>query len=458
MSNVVFGNYSPSAAPENVINVALGIFFDGTLNNMTNSDARKNKTKAYKDNGGDPSDNNSYNNDWSNVARLWENYDKRNAIYIEGIGTQDNKSDEMDGYAFGSEKTGIKAKVDISCKKIAEKIDLFKRANSSATLGTIVLDVFGFSRGAAAARYFVHQVSRKKINSDPKSIQYGNLGTELKKIGVNLDEITINIRFLGIFDTVSSYSEDTWTTSPNFNNDIGELHLDDITKAKKIVHFTAEDEHRINFDLTDVVVYNRAQRKNVYLGIEKSFPGVHSDIGGGYETGPERKDEIINGNTSVQQKRKDQLVAEGWFRDSELILHKYARKLSSNRELVKKTYSFIPLQFMGDYGKNEGLRMDTGQINTKYRITNDPLLVKVKEKLKPYVMGNGAKPYKFRWFNDIHKQYKGIKTNDPKYALYKEELQDQTDLRKLRNEYLHWSADYDWVGMDPREDGVRVVH
>jgi hypothetical protein len=70
-----------------------------------------------------------------------------------------------------------------------------------------------------------------------------------------------------------------------------------------------------------------------------------------------KEDEIINGNTSVQQKRKDQLVAEGWFRDPELILHKYARKLSSNRELVKKTYSFIPLQFMGDYGKNEGLKL-----------------------------------------------------------------------------------------------------
>ncbi|WP_435524744.1 hypothetical protein [Chryseobacterium indoltheticum] len=77
MSNVVFGNYSPPPPPPNVINVALGVFFDGTLNNKTNSDARKGNTESYQDHGGDPSDNNSYNNDWSNVARLWENYDKK---------------------------------------------------------------------------------------------------------------------------------------------------------------------------------------------------------------------------------------------------------------------------------------------------------------------------------------------------------------------------------------------
>ncbi|MBE4947778.1 DUF2235 domain-containing protein [Chryseobacterium culicis] len=455
MSNVVFGNYSPSSAPENIISVALGIFFDGTLNNKTNSDARKNKTKAYDDHGGDPSDNNSYNNDWSNVARLWENYDKRNAIYIEGIGTQDNKGDEMDGYAYGSEKTGIKAKVQIGCEKIAEKISLLKKANSTAKLGTVTLDVFGFSRGAAAARYFVHQVSKKKVSSDPKSIMFGNLGTELKKVGVNLDEINVIIRFLGIFDTVSSYSENTWTTSPNFSNDIEELQLDDIARARKIVHFTAENEHRINFDLTDIKV--KVKQKTVYLGIEKSFPGVHSDIGGGYETGPEAKDEIINGSTSVQKKRKEQLVAEGWFQDGELIIHEYRRKLSSNRKLVKKTYSFIPLQFMGEYGKNDGLKIDTGQISTKYKISDDPLLVRVKNKLTPYVMGNG-KPYTFRWTQSIHDQYKGSKVPEQRYADYQRELAEQTDLRELRNKYLHWSADYDWVGMDPREDGKRVVH
>lgn len=457
MSNIVFGNYSPPPPPPNVINVVLGIFFDGTLNNKTNSDARKGNTKSYKKHGEDPSDNNSYNNDWSNIARLWDNYEKRNAIYVEGIGTTDNEGDEMDGYAYGSEDTGIKAKVVIGCQDIAEKISLLKKANPAAKIGTVILDVFGFSRGAAAARYFVHQVSKKKNTSDPKSINFGNLGTEMQKLGINPEEIKVDIRFLGIFDTVSSYSENTWTTSPNFSNDIVELHLDDIAKAKKIVHFTAENEHRINFDLTDIITYDKVKQKNVFLGIERSFPGVHSDIGGGYETGPEAKDEIINGSESVQKERKAQLVAQGWFTDKQLIIHEYRRKLSSNRELVKKTYSYIPLQFMAEYGKNESLKIDVTQIGTKYKISNDPLLVRVKNKLNGYVMGNG-KPYKFRWFADINKQYEGSKVPEQRYADYQKEMKEQEDLRKLRNEYLHWSADYDWVGMDPRSDGKRVVH
>lgn len=457
MSNVVFGNYSPPPPQENVINVTLGIFFDGTLNNKTNSDARRDNTDSYKKHGGDLSDNNSYNNDWSNVARLWDNYDKRNSIYVEGIGTLDNEGDEMDGYAYGSENTGIKAKVENGCVDIAEKINILKKANPSAKIGVITLDVFGFSRGAAAARYFVHQVSRKKINSDPKSIKFGNLGTELQGVGINLDEIIINIRFLGIFDTVSSYSENTWTTSPNFSNDIVELHLDDIAKAKKIVHFTAENEHRINFDLTDIITFDKVKQKKVYLGIERSFPGVHSDIGGGYETGPEAKDEIINGSESVQKDRKAMLIAQGWFTDEQLIIHEYRRKLSSNRELVKKTYSYIPLQFMGEYGKNENLKIDVTQIDTKYKILDDPLLVRVKKKLNGYIMGNG-KPYNFRWFADIRKQYEGTKIPEQRYADYHREIKEQEDLRKLRNEYLHWSADYDWVGMNPRSSGKRVVH
>lgn len=363
----------------------------------------------------------------------------------------------MDGYAYGSEDTGIKAKVLTGCEDIAEKISLVIKANPAAKIGTVILDVFGFSRGAAAARYFVHQVSKKKSTSNSRSINFGNLGTEMQKLGINPDEIKIDIRFLGIFDTVSSYSEDTWTTSPNFSNDIAELHLDDIAKAKKIVHFTAENEHRINFDLTDIITFDNAKQKKIFLGIERSFPGVHSDIGGGYETGSEAKDEIINGNKRVQTEKKAQLVAQGWFKDEELIIHENKRKLSSNRILVKKTYSYIPLQFMAEYGKNESLKIDVKQIGLKYKISDDALLIRVKNKLSNYVMGNG-KSYKFRWFTDIHKQYEGAKIPEQRYADYHKEIKEQEDLRKLRNEYLHWSADYDWVGMDPRSSGRRVVH
>ena len=70
MHNNKFGEYTPEITKEEVIEITLGMFFDGTLNNKTNTIERRSKTPEYKKNGGSPTDNNSYNNDWSNVARL----------------------------------------------------------------------------------------------------------------------------------------------------------------------------------------------------------------------------------------------------------------------------------------------------------------------------------------------------------------------------------------------------
>lgn len=461
MANITFGTYAPEdLKEENLITTEIGVFFDGTKNNKNNTDARKGKIqgkdkeraqKAYRKYGGEITENESYNNDWSNVARLWENYSKTAAIYIEGIGTDDFKKDELNGYAFGSKETGIKQKVHNGCINIAKKINSIAGLNNGKKL-IVNLDVFGFSRGAAAARHFVYEVSKRSKDS-----MFGLLGVELKNQGVKWEIITINVRFLGIFDTVSSYSEDVWTTNPKFDNDITELHLDEISKAKKIVHFTAKDEHRENFDLTDIITYNKSVKKYVYLGVERSFPGVHSDIGGGYENLQEKKDEIINGNKKILQERKNQLVSEGWFKDEQLTVHDKKGKLSSSR-YVKKEYSFIPLHFMVDYADKSKLPFISSKLQVRYSInTKDNLLIRVKEKLRPYVMENG-KPYSFKWFHEIHKQYKGAKIPEKRYADYQKELNEQKDLRQLRNEYLHWSADYDWVGMDPRENGQRVIH
>lgn len=456
MANVTFNGYVPEPVADDAISVTLGVFFDGTKNNKNNTSARKGKKEgeaydAYKEYGGSIDENISYNNDWSNVARLWDNYQKTNAIYIEGIGTVNLGDDEMDGYAYGSKDTGIKKKVESGCVEISKKVKNLVLNSGNKKMSLITLDVFGFSRGAAAARHFVHEVS-KRIKSD----KFGKLGEKLRTDGIDTEELSINIRFLGLFDTVSSYSENVWTTSPNFDNDIEELHLDDIAKAKKIVHFTAADEHRINFDLTNITKGETVKSKGVLMGIEKEFPGVHSDIGGGYENGNENKDEIINGSEAVQKSRKDQLVAQGWFTDSQLIIHEYRRKLSSAR-YVKKTYSYLPLHFMSEYGIKSELKIDDGQIILKYKISNDTLLKQVKGKLRPYIMGTG-KPYNFRFYHEIHKQYEGSKIPEQRRADYQRELNEQKNLRTLRNEYLHWSADYDWVGMDPREDGKRVIH
>lgn len=66
---------------------------------------------------------------------------------------------------------------------------------SSAKPLTITLDIVGFSRGAASARDFANTVVARA-----NSGYYRNLE------GVNGACVAVNIRFMGLFDTVLSYA------------------------------------------------------------------------------------------------------------------------------------------------------------------------------------------------------------------------------------------------------------
>ena len=164
-----------------------GLFFDGTNNNHRNVEIRKKvqKVDEYKDQSKpenrstwteyfiyksveSPFDG-SYENDFSNVARLWRGVDQEEyGIYIEGIGTEDEKEDSIRGMAWGTGGTGIRAKVRKGCKKLAEKILNIIDNESTKKIKsiTVTLDVFGFSRGAAAARNFVYEIGNNKREVD----------------------------------------------------------------------------------------------------------------------------------------------------------------------------------------------------------------------------------------------------------------------------------------------------
>jgi hypothetical protein len=471
MHNNKFGDYTPEISKEEVLDITLGIFFDGTLNNKTNTTERRNKTADYKKNGGKPSDNNSYNNDWSNVARLWDNYDKNFGIYIEGIGTEDKEEDSMLGYAFGTGATGIRGKVRKGCEEIVKKVKTIKSSKKADKIAVLTFDVFGFSRGAAAARNFAHEIGKSKYkarattvshegmtvtsysDSDGNAVEgeelpkWGHLGLKLQEAGITVD--VLKIRFLGIYDTVSSYSKN-FSPKPNFHNDVEELGLDDIGRAQTVIHFVAENEHRENFDLT-----------NVSVGIEKIFPGVHCDVGGAYEDGPEIWEEVeTSWTTSTKLKAlRQQLINDAWYTDEELtITPGFYLSLRGERKFLKKAYSFIPLHFMAEHGVQKTVPLKIKKLTDEtYSISSDELLVRVKNRLRPYAMADG-KQYTFKRYHDLRVAYGGASIPEQKYADYQREMKEQEDLRTLRNKYLHWSARREGIGMDPTSDRVRVIH
>ncbi|CAM3749851.1 DUF2235 domain-containing protein [Flavobacterium gelidilacus] len=545
-------------------------------------------------------DNSSYANDYTNVARLWFCTKKAYKIYIEGMGTDDFKEDVSDGYAFGSGLTGIRAKVRKGCEKLADEIVKKITLDTTKKLTKITVDVFGFSRGAASARNMVYEIRKSAYAPSTKSIpdgyyppnpydesaipkfkkaqvdkdglefdssllidgklpKYGFLGyCLLKKITPEeLEEISIVVRVLGIYDTVSSYYEagdSLGTYNQNgkvvdenilwkgvkktakglnplkdanpFSNNENELNLHDLDLDSdlgaviKAVHFTASDEHRVNFSLT-----------RMKIGIEKNFPGVHCDIGGAYPTGYEEKIKLaeqslitnlykgVIGVTKLEL-FKNQLIKEHWFKDHQIWTSSTLTKivLKSNR-FLKKEYSYIPLQFMEDYCRQTSMNnYFTDKTEEKFSIDGDDILIEAKKHLRPYVMNEGGKEWKFisdeeleerreqrekedRLKNELNrkiekasknkfseiqeftvdnlqaKDYITILKSDDKKPFEAENkldtpaneiageialpevvligYNDQQTLRTLRNEYLHWSAENAGVGLEGRSDRKR---
>ncbi|MCC9074394.1 DUF2235 domain-containing protein [Flavobacterium sp. F-65] len=579
---------------------------------------------------------NSYSNDYTNVARMWTCCEqKKYAIYVPGMGTDNLMRDSQDGFAFGSGQTGIRARVRNACEQIADKIfEVIEKKEqekkSQKALTQITLDVFGFSRGAATARNLVYEVNldsgygkavqkeipdgveyRESPNSESGRVRIQNMRTafvdvdnyeidssylmdeQLPKMGHlgysllkktklefnDLKDIEIIVRFVGIYDTVSSYFEvggvrdhyDDYGKlkdedfklfkfgQSDFEDDIKDLHLNDLTKEKdiddinkpllnnlysqKVVHFTAKDEHRENFALTRI---NQISGKY----IEKNFPGVHCDIGGAYMTEEETIDEI---GTSLKDEQgtfsflagllpsslpglsalRNDLIRQYWYKEDQIkikrqwvsLLPYYKLTGTRDRKLtgihegykgLKKEYSYIFLHFMETYARGTEMKKNfVDESSLKFPL--DDFLITVKNHLTDYAFDetNQIKEWDFISDEEIEKKIKdriekqkletelknieeklkyktyemeGLKkvTDNLRVEQYQpkidfgtlkipqevatEELEivveldevvvysPQKMLRKLRNEYLHWSSTRDWFGMQPNEGRKRQIY
>lgn len=151
------------------------------------------------------------------------------------------------------------------------------------------VNVFGFSRGAAGARVFVNRL----INTWAPG-------------GMIAGAIPYEVNFLGIFDTVASVGlPDTVTAAI----DIADLDghwvwtangaLNIPASVKKCVHFFSIHEQRMSFPL-DSIRERHAYPVGAPRRIEVAYPGVHSDVGGGYALNDEGKSRDGDGSKLSQ--------------------------------------------------------------------------------------------------------------------------------------------------------------
>ncbi len=271
----------------------MAFFFDGTGNNL---DADQ------------PTD------EHSNVARLYLAHEENSPakgvyrFYIPGLGTYFRKIGDIgddDGAAFA--KYGD-ARLDQAMQWLTETI----AQHPADKIIDIRISVFGFSRGAALARAFVRRIEKRCKRSDS-----GYLWPEAGR--------PISVYFLGLFDTVASVSlpastswlslqiAKEWTRLEKgleqrrqggtgaglaeiaFGSEPGadptravydghmawarNLRIPQI--VERTVHLMSMNEARNSFPL-DTAWDGRTLPPGA---TEYAYPGVHSDVGGGYRPG-----------------------------------------------------------------------------------------------------------------------------------------------------------------------------
>ncbi|WP_428944133.1 T6SS phospholipase effector Tle1-like catalytic domain-containing protein [Pantoea sp. FN060301] len=162
----------------------------------------------------------------------------------------------------------------------------------------IKLYVYGFSRGAAAARAFVNWLSEllpKPEEGKDKPEQCLAVG-ELK--------IPLSVEFLGLLDTVASVGvahiapvaegHMAWADGTQ------ELPAEKIYGGliKKCVHLVSSHEQRLCFPLDSI---RRPDGKYPANSQEVVYPGMHSDLGGGYPPGDQGKANAENDGFLLSQ-------------------------------------------------------------------------------------------------------------------------------------------------------------
>ena len=338
--------------PVRGIALTVGVFFDGTGNNRANSDDlrlayahcanlvgedRARACEKYEKHARAELGNASWQGGITNISRLFDLYqpsDELNdseteaqvKIYVSGIGTADGESDSMLGAALGSslirQFEGGVTKTDEALDKISAELSRFIKLNrDKVAIAKVQFDVFGFSRGAAAARHFANRV----MNQDAEIAVAIDKGLDLTG---HHGKAAGEVRFLGLFDTVAAIGSLLNFYGINGRSNPGvNLELRP-SVAQKVFQISAMHECRYNFSLNSIAG----------MWPELALPGAHSDIGGGYNAGEDEISLLTMPDFEVIPESSDEMQTAVY------------RKAEKMRQTL---YSLPALKYLMPHGKVE---------------------------------------------------------------------------------------------------------
>ena len=413
---MIIGRYNEKGPPVKGknLNIRVALFFDGTANNRYNvleADRNISCGNLYDllrlQYG-------SYRSQQSNVAKMAElyrtgkidGYEVR-ALYVEGIATSPRQAvykeggfDSLLGSATGMGRWGILACAKRGYRMILGMLrDLHGRYSlrTKVTIDNLKLDLFGFSRGAAAARVFCN-----KLQDD-----YGAFK------GENYTVKRIQIEFMGLFDTVVAYG----LSPAAFANCPKKLPVT-VKHPLLTVHFVAADEIRELFALTRIRSA-RAGSKEIII------PGCHSDIGGSYRN-------YLYEDYSYCGMSDEKLVEEGWKRAAD-----------DSGRVVRNEFSLLVMAYMikqlNAYRKRSMITVIPDITSLPYPVRRFRRTLFNIEKTPLYLF-----------------EYDGCVGRDVVVENRDNTLQISNELRVLRYGFLHLSAS-GRIGMRASADGKRII-
>lgn len=312
------------------------------------------------------------------------------------------------------------------------------------------------------------------IINDPENeliLNHGYFGACLIKEKVEVQKIVFNI--VGLYDTVASFGINHRGLKIEEKNIFGiktpevkiigtdaeQLGLDAIKKARFILQISSADEFRENFSLTNI-------KSAGINGLEFTFPGVHSDIGGSYVDGDEEERTFYRGSESECKKMKKILVDEGWFNEkNELTIKLFTQTTTGSKiyhlvgiRKLSNEYDKVSLQTMYSYTMQ-------GKFPVKY--TDDVIASKdffKNEEIE--LVYDYLCFYMTKCVNIINRYKNDFRTGKSvSVKNYHEEIEALSYLdnmpievlKNLRNKYLHWSVS-DNFGMEqnPESKGIKT--
>jgi hypothetical protein len=473
------------------VKIRISLFYDGTLNNRMNIEEREKNSQIYKDN--KTKDANSYDNGRTNIAIMEPHVSKKKEDYagdydfvfkhyIAGQGALTHEKDSLWGYALAIGKSGVPWRAEEGIRRAVNFI--FNQNKSIKTdehyIQKLTIDVFGFSRGAATARYAIHVIHHGKVAgvddvTGEVSYEWRPLLERINDFYIILDN-AVEVKFAGLYDTVLSYfgsQKVSWTTNA--------LQQMAVARAKKALHLAAADEHRSDFPLHKIL-----SAVNQGVGEEYYLPGVHSDVGGSYNTASEEElkktkndddkvymltsdeglqikegyktgDEMVIHESydlkRLEQDRED-LIAQGWYHSNEIKIvakrtnvggdgdqTEYA--LTVRRQGIRSAYCNIPLKIMADYARKPDvkLKIDLKLEERANRILRDEQDLRDLEAIIIKYMAankNNSKPED--WKPEDWK---------PEVQVGKKAVIDRDVLKAIRHRHFHFSASKWSAGYKP---------